>query len=83
MQARVRQMILDEEQKAKELEQQIIDMQGGDPHHHQQNHVHILVLALAAFQGLNYLHKRSLVAPQLQDFTLVASSPPNDATAIW
>jgi hypothetical protein len=28
MQAKFRQMILDEEQKAKELEQQIVDMQG-------------------------------------------------------
>jgi hypothetical protein len=33
MQAKVRQMILDEEQKAKELEQQITEMQGEDPHH--------------------------------------------------
>jgi hypothetical protein len=33
MQAKVRQMILGEEQKAKELEQQITEMQGEDPHH--------------------------------------------------
>jgi hypothetical protein len=33
MQAKVKQMILDDEQKAKELEQQITDMQGEDPHH--------------------------------------------------
>jgi hypothetical protein len=33
MQAKVKQMILDDEQKAKELEQQIADMQGEDPHH--------------------------------------------------
>jgi hypothetical protein len=31
MQAKVRQMILDEEQKAKELEQQIADMRGEVP----------------------------------------------------
>jgi hypothetical protein len=35
MQAKVRQMILDEEQKARELEQQITDMQGKDPYHMQ------------------------------------------------
>jgi hypothetical protein len=33
MQAKVRQMILDEEQKARELKQQIADMQGEDSHH--------------------------------------------------
>jgi hypothetical protein len=33
MQAKVRQMILDEEQKARELEQQIADMQGEDQYH--------------------------------------------------
>jgi hypothetical protein len=31
MQAKVRQMILDEEQKARELEQHIVEMQGEDP----------------------------------------------------
>ena len=31
MQTKVRQMIIDEEQKAKELEQQIAEMQGEDP----------------------------------------------------
>jgi hypothetical protein len=33
MQANVRQMILDEEQKAKELEQQVAEMQGEYPHY--------------------------------------------------
>jgi hypothetical protein len=33
MQAKIKQMILDEKQKAKELEQQIADMQGEVPHH--------------------------------------------------
>jgi hypothetical protein len=37
MQAKVRQMILDEEQKARELEQQIADMQGEDSHHMQHS----------------------------------------------
>jgi hypothetical protein len=32
MQAKVRQMILDEEQKVRELEQQIVDMQGEGSH---------------------------------------------------
>jgi hypothetical protein len=36
MQAKDRQMILDEEQKARELEQQIVDMQGEGPHHMQR-----------------------------------------------
>jgi hypothetical protein len=33
MQAKVRQMILDEEQKARKLEQQITEMQDEDPLH--------------------------------------------------
>jgi hypothetical protein len=36
MQAKVKQMILEEEQKVRELEQQIIEMQGEDPCHQQQ-----------------------------------------------
>jgi hypothetical protein len=35
MQAKLRQMILEEEQKAKELEQQITETQGEDPYHQQ------------------------------------------------
>ena len=35
MQAKIRQMILDEEQKAQELEQQIANMQGEGPYHMQ------------------------------------------------
>jgi hypothetical protein len=35
MQAKVRQMILDEDQKARELEQKIADIQGEGPHHMQ------------------------------------------------
>jgi hypothetical protein len=58
-------MILDEEQKAKEL-QQIVDMEGEDPHHPQQNPLHTPVLASATFQRLNYLDERSPLAPQLQ-----------------
>jgi hypothetical protein len=63
MQAKVRQMILDEEQKAKELEQQIVDMQGEDPHHQQQNPFHIPVPTPSTFQGLNYLDERNPLAP--------------------
>jgi hypothetical protein len=35
MQAKVRQMILDDEQKAQEVEQQMADMQGEGPYHMQ------------------------------------------------
>jgi hypothetical protein len=51
-------MILDEEQKARELEQQIVEMQGEDPvpYHHEP----------ANFQGLNYLDERGPLAPQFQ-----------------
>jgi hypothetical protein len=35
MQAKIRQMILDKEQRARELEQQIADIQGEGPHHMQ------------------------------------------------
>jgi hypothetical protein len=69
MQAKVRQMILDEEQKAKELEQHITEMQGEDPHHQRQDpdyHLHMPVPAPATFQGLNYLDERSPLAPHLQ-----------------
>jgi hypothetical protein len=74
MQAKVRRMILEEEQKARELEHQIAEMQGEDLCHHQpavalnQNlhHPHVLAFAPAAFQGPNYLEERSPLAPELQ-----------------
>jgi hypothetical protein len=66
MQAKVKQMILDEERKAKELEQQIADMQGEGRHQLQHNPLHIPVMTLATFQGINYLDERSPLAPQLQ-----------------
>jgi hypothetical protein len=51
MQAKTRQMILDREQKARELEQQIIDMQGEGPYYMQR----APLITPAAFQGVNYL----------------------------
>jgi hypothetical protein len=74
MQAKVRQMILEEEQKSRELEQQIAEIQGKDPYHQQHAPAfninprlpHMPAFALAAFQGLNYLDERSPLAPQLQ-----------------
>ena len=57
-------MILDEEQKARELEQQIAEMQGEGPLHQRQDpmpYPH----ATTTFQGLNYLDERSPLAPQL------------------
>jgi hypothetical protein len=51
MQAKVRQMILDEEQKARELEQQIVDMQGEGPHHMQRGPL----ITPTTFQEINYL----------------------------
>jgi hypothetical protein len=56
-------MIL-EEQKARELEHQIADMQGEDPlyqRHDSVPHHHVA----ATFQGLNYLDEQSPLAPQL------------------
>jgi hypothetical protein len=47
MQAKIRQMILDEEQKARELEQQIADIQGEGPYHLQRGPL----ITPAAFQG--------------------------------
>jgi hypothetical protein len=49
MQAKVRQMILDEEQKARELEQQITDMQGEGHHQIQQNSPYIPITAPTTF----------------------------------
>jgi hypothetical protein len=37
-----------------------------DPHQLQQNPLHIPVLALATFHGLNYIDERSPLAPLLQ-----------------
>ena len=62
MQAKVRQMVLDEEQKARELEQQIVDMQGEGPYHMHRGPL----ITPATFQGINYLDERSPLAPQLQ-----------------
>jgi hypothetical protein len=66
MQAKVRQMILDEEQKARELEQQVADMQGEGRHQMQQNSPYIPAMAPTTFQGINYLNERSPLATQLQ-----------------
>ena len=54
MHAKVRQMILDEEQKARELEQQIAYMQGKDCHQLQKNAPYIPAAAPTTFQGVNY-----------------------------
>jgi hypothetical protein len=80
-QAKVRQMIRDEEQKAQELEQEIalmqregqLGLQHGPP---LQQHAQIEDLVIpqcghaiphaAAFQGVNYLDERSPLAPHLQ-----------------
>jgi hypothetical protein len=62
MQAKVRQMILEEEQKGRELEQQIAYMQGEVPQHTQRGPL----ITPTTFQGINYLDERSPLAPQLQ-----------------
>jgi hypothetical protein len=59
-------MILDEEQKAREVEQQIADMQGEGHHQLQLNPPYILAVAPTTFQGINYLDERRPLAPQLQ-----------------
>jgi hypothetical protein len=51
MQDKVRQMILDEEKKARELEKQIADMQCEDRHQFQQNAPYIPTSAPTTFQG--------------------------------
>jgi hypothetical protein len=81
MQAKVRQMIRDEEQKARELEQEILLMQSEGQHDLQhgpplQQRAPARDLFIpqrgpfiphaAAFQGINYLDERSPLAPQLQ-----------------
>jgi hypothetical protein len=68
MQARARQIILDEEQKSRELEQEIADLQREDPRHQQptgatnQNLHHFTA---ATFQGLNYLDEQNPLTLQL------------------
>jgi hypothetical protein len=81
MQAKVRQMIRDEEQRARELEQEIAlmqhegqhDLQNGPPlqQHAPAGDLFIpqrgpFIPHAAAFQGINYLDERSPLAPQLQ-----------------
>jgi hypothetical protein len=81
VQAKVRQMIRDEEQRAQELEQEIALMQREGQHDLQhgpplQQHVPVGDLFLpqrgpfiphaAAFQGINYLDEQSPLASQLQ-----------------
>jgi hypothetical protein len=66
MQPKVRQMILDEEQKARELEQQIADKQGEGRHQMQQNSPYIPATTPTTFQGINYLDEQSPLALQLQ-----------------
>jgi hypothetical protein len=81
VQAKVRQMIRDEEQKARELEQEIALMQS-EGQHDLQHGLPLQQRAPArdlfipqrgpfiphttAFQGINYLDERSPLAPQLQ-----------------
>jgi hypothetical protein len=80
-QAKVRQMIWDEEQRAQELEQEIALMQREGQHDLQhgpplQQHAPVgdlfvpqrgpFIPHAAAFQGINYLDERSPLAPQLQ-----------------
>jgi hypothetical protein len=80
-QAKVRQMIRDEEQKAQELEQEIALMQGEgqfglqhDPPLQQRAHIEDLFIPqrghatphATTFQGVNYLDERSPLAPHLQ-----------------
>jgi hypothetical protein len=80
-QAKVRQLIRDEEQKAQELEQEIalmqreghFDLQQGPPLQQRAQvedlnfpHRHHAIPHAAAFQGVNYLDERSPLAPHLQ-----------------
>jgi hypothetical protein len=65
-------MILDEEQKAYKLEQQIAYMQDEGTYHMPRGPL----ITLATFQGVNYLDRRSPLAPQLQ-----ASPWPNNFRA--
>jgi hypothetical protein len=54
-------MILDKDQKARELEQQIADIQGEGPHHMQRGPL----ITPTTYQGINYLDEQSPHAPQL------------------
>jgi hypothetical protein len=87
-QAKVRQMIRDEEQKAQELEQEIALMQSEgqfglqhDPPLQQRAQIEDLFIPqrghaiphATAFQGVNYLDKRSPLAPHLQVTTWPAN----------
>jgi hypothetical protein len=80
-QAKVRQMIRDEEQRARELEQEIVlmqsegqhDLQHGPPLQQRAPAGDLFIPQrgpfiphAAAFQGINYLDERSPLAPQLQ-----------------
>jgi hypothetical protein len=47
-------MILNEEQKAREIEQKIADMYGEDSHQMQQNPPYIPIITPTTFQGINY-----------------------------
>jgi hypothetical protein len=81
VQAKVRQMIRDEEQRARELEQEIAlmqrkgqhDLQHGPPLQQRAPAGDLFIPQrgsfiphAAAFQGINYLDERSPLAPQLQ-----------------
>jgi hypothetical protein len=81
VQAKVRQMIRDKEQRAREIEQEIALMQHEGQHDLQQDpplqqrapigdlfipQCEPFILHAAAFQGINYLDERSPLAPQLQ-----------------
>jgi hypothetical protein len=82
VQARLRQMIRDEEQRAQELEQEIAPLQHEGQHDLQQHgpplqqrapvedlfvpHRGPFIPHAATFQGINYLDERSPLAPQLQ-----------------
>jgi hypothetical protein len=61
MQAKTRQMILDGEQKARELEQQITNIQCEGPYYMQR----APLITPATFQGVNYLDERNPLALQL------------------
>jgi hypothetical protein len=70
MQAIVSQMNIEEEQKSRELEQQIAEIQDKDlcrqqpavPLNQNLRHPHVPAFTLTAFQGLNYLDERSPLA---------------------
>jgi hypothetical protein len=65
MQTKIRQMILDEEQKALELEQQIADIQGEGPYHLQRGPLITLVVFQGDMQGKGpyHLQRGPLITP--------------------